>query len=215
MNQPAPTSSSRSGGLRLLLAFALGLTSPLFFAPLALQPRWWQPAIALAVLLAAAILGAILARGDSGRSTAGRLFLELAGIVVLIGGLGSAFVFLRLVSVPAVDTEEYRQAFFVTQVLTAAFVPVLMGIASALVAQRHPNAIRALGGAELGWLGAYIANLVVALLGPILAPKVSNPSGVGTTVVLVAGVGVIGFALAALGSLMGWGLRALGGGSKP
>ena len=215
MNQHAPTPSSRSSGLRLLFAFALGLASPFFFAPFALQPRWWQPAIALAVLLVAALLGAILARGGSGRSAAGRLLLELAGIVVLIGGLGIAFVFLRVVSVPAVESEEYRRAYFMTNVLTAALVPVLVGMTSALVAQRYPSAIRGLAGAELGWLGAYSANIVVALLSPILDPTLLNPSGVGTTVVLIAGVGLVGFVLAVLGSLIGFGLRSLGGSPKP
>lgn len=223
MNQhvsPSPSvgavsaSPVRARWIRLLVAFLLGLTSPFFFAPLALQPRWWQPVIVLAALLVATLLGAILVRDDSGGRTKGRMFLELAGIVLVIGGLGGAFVFLRLIPIPAVESEEYRRAYLVTNVLTAALVPILVGMAGALVAQRYPSALLALGGAELGWLGAYIANIVVVLLSPVFDPTRSNPEGVGTTVAIVAAVGVVGFVLAALGSLIGWGLRVFGGGQK-
>lgn len=210
LRDAAPPESDGPSPLRLLLVFVLGLISALFASPLSVQPRWLQPAIALSIVLLATILSAAYARTARGGVAILRKFIEVVGILLVLGGLGGAFIALTLSPRPVVGTPAYQQAFLQIVVAPAAIIPILMGAACGLVAQRRPSFWRALGGATLGWLGATMANIVVAIVAPTLDPAAANPEGVVTSVVIVAAVSAGGFVLAALGSAPGWALRVLG-----
>jgi hypothetical protein len=187
---PVADSVQRGSPLRLLIAFALGLTAPFFFSPFDITPWWWQPAGAIVILLVAALL-------SLGSLVAG------AVTIVVMGGLGAAFLVLRQMAEAVGSAPEAEPVALQWTILAAALVPVLVGLASALVVQRrHRSAPRALGGAALSWLVALLVNVIAAILSP-------NPEGFLTGAVLAGAVSIVGFAFALLGGGIGWLLMAL------
>jgi hypothetical protein len=184
VSDPAQQAPAR---LRLLIAVVLGLTSPFFLSPIRIDPWWWQPAVAIAVLLVAALLSR-------------RSLVAAAVTVVAIGGLGAAFLAVRQMAEAAGSPPGTGPATLQWNLLAAALVPVLVGLASALVVQRHRNVPLAFGGAALGWLGAVLANLGAATFSP-------NPEGVVTELVIVGALSIVGFAFALLGGGLGGLLR--------
>jgi hypothetical protein len=122
-----------------------------------------------------------------------------------LGSLGIAFLVLRQMAESAQSVGNppgTGPAVALWNLLAAALVPVLVGLVGALVAQRQPSASPALGGAALGWLGAFISTVVAVLPSP-------NVEGVLAGLVVVVALSIVGFALATLGGLLGWGLGAL------
>jgi hypothetical protein len=196
--------ASRSSTIfRFAVVFVLGVLSPLLFSPFDLAPWWAQP-LALLLLLLVAV-------GVSGFQAPQRGFSVLATLLVL-AAFGGLFLWLRALVAAAgpaaTATIEARQAAAQWGILAALLMPMLVGTAAALVAQREPSGIQALAGAELGWLGAALSNVGVTWLGPTLNPTVQTPE-LSTSVILIAVLSVVGFVVALLGGLLGWGLRQI------
>jgi len=198
-----PSTSRGSSARRFALAFVLGLLCPFLLSPLELPPWWAQPLATLLILLLAVGVSALQV-SPSGRG--------LLADLLVIGGLGGLFVWLRALveaqGPAATATLAARQAALQWGLGAAVVLPILVGTAASLVAQRQASTPVALAGAALGWLGAALANVVAALLSPTLHPAAPNPEP-STSVVLVALLSVVGFAVAVVGGLLGWGLRRL------
>jgi len=159
----------------------------------------------------AVLLSAVLALSAGGSSVSIRGALRgpvAAGAVT--GGLGVVMILLGYLSYklyPSTDN------YFGWTLLEWVLLPVLVGLASALVAQSHRYAFLALWGAALGWIAATIANLIALLLGPSGIGTEGGTNGVlvlGLIFLVVYG-GFGGLTLALLGGLIGRGLGALAG----
>ena len=199
---------------RLLAIVALGLTSALFFSPIGVGPWWWQPVLAAAVLVVAVLLTAILIRRAGSTISIGAALRGPVATGVVSGVLGVAI----LVAAGLSFTTHYtyytvRDAgitSFAWALLEAVLVAVLVGLASALVAQSQPSSRLAVLGVLLGWTAATAANLAGTVLGQSGPAATANGTQVPFVLIfylLWGGCG--GMVFAVLGGLLGWGLRTL------
>lgn len=198
-----PSDTRGATVLRLALVFLLGALSALLFSPLDLSPWWIQPAAFLVALLGAVALSDLqIKSGWRG------LLLDMGALVALSG----VFLWLRgmiaALGPAATAPLEDRAAAARLALIAAPLYPLLLGAALALVAQRRANGAAALSGGLLGWVGAAMAILIVTALGPQLNPTAQNPEP-STSLIIAAVLCVLGFFVAALGGLIGWGLRSL------
>lgn len=202
--------SHRSPGLHLLATFAVGLTSLFFFSPIGGGPWWWQPVLAAAVLFMATFCSQVFALGVSGAFSLGEILRGPIAAGVATGGLGTVLIVLFALSQNTHSAEYTSVISLQWIILEAVLVPVLVGLASALVAQSQPRATIAFGGAALGWLVASMTNVVASVLsqGGFSTEGAASLDFFINLAPLLA-LSFAGLTLALLGGLIGWGLRAL------
>jgi peptidoglycan/LPS O-acetylase OafA/YrhL len=94
--------------------------------------------------------------------------------------------------------------------LEGMLVAVLVGLASALVAQSQPSSSRPVLAAILGWTAATVANIAGAIFGQSGPSATANGTLVPSLVIiLLLWTGFGGMVFAVLGGVLGKGLRAL------
>jgi len=197
---------------RLLAIVALGVTSALFFSPIGVGPWWWQPVVAGAVLFGAVLLTAIFTRRAGSDISVGAALRGSVATGVVTGVLGVLIIAAAGLSSATHYLENNPRDEGVTTVawavLEGMLVAVLVGLASALVAQSHPSSPPAVLGAILGWTAATVANLAGTVLGQSGPAATANGTQVPTAVaILLLWGGFVGMAFAVLGGVLGRGLR--------
>lgn len=190
----APT---RSTLLRLVIAFALGLPTTLWFPFVGLStPVWWRWEIPVGVLVVAMLLSIALAPGvRQGAIPPVRTLLTYV-VVLLFAGV---MIAIGVVSTALQGTEASSLG-----VVVLALIPFSVGLAVAFAVGSRGTWRLALGSALLAWLGAAIVNVIASIL-DFMAYRSGGDEDITLAFTLVAVV--IAFGIAAPGGILGRLLR--------
>jgi len=197
LHLPAMASTSaRPVLIPLLLAFALGLPTTLWFPFVRLPtPVWWRWEVPVGVLVVAMLLSILLAPGvRHGAISPGRTLLSLV-VVLLFAGV--------MIAVGVLNTALQGTGAFLG-IVVLALIPFSVGLAVAFAVGSSGTWRLALGSALLGWLGAAIVNVIASIL-DFIAYRSGGDEDITLAFTLVAVV--IAFGIAAPGGILGRRLR--------
>jgi hypothetical protein len=195
--------SAWSIAIRLLLAFLLGLPVGLMYFFVGPPPNFasWRYGLPIAILLAAMLLSILLDPTVRNGAITPKIIVVIGILLLLL-----AVTIVGSVVIPLEALLNFATAI-------AILMPFFVGLAAAFTVGSSGGWRLALGSALTAWLGAGIHIVIIAILG-YFAYEQTTPggdAGIGLPFTII-GV-IIGFALAAIGGLLGWYLHSwiLGG----